>query len=432
MVSNKEIPKEAVDAISGAIGPDYARNTRFMNGDELWHLVEKYLLPITALIEQANKSINTLDTHYKPVITLTGDETHITIQEKFPGAAKEKPINIQAKLVFSPNDPASENTITEFKNLIEKGTPATIPAHFIEDVEIPEFARVLLGNIRFEEMSLQLSSLPTDKIIPVKIEFISDDQDIYALNYVPLKLIQSGTKQLTFTNDEADQIVRIELIVDLEDRVGRTNFRIYWDDLNAVQLLENLTLQKCLSKPVSIKIIGLETGINLFKMDGHLKFFEPPEPDLINMVSDLATIQRRIKRPLVFPIRDLSEDEWKTIEKLRQILNEGTIKGTWDNLKITVILSSEGVKSLLAQGETSALRFTDNEVETLFGTELPLGPIETIFQLAKLVNFEEIQDRYEELKSGDKEIELIWIPGEDNNLVVTNYLNWIPGVESSP
>ena len=412
------------------IGTIVKRNLaqRFLNGDNLWDLAEKHLLSVTPLIAQINKTIEEIDTHYKPEITLTGKETRITLQEKFPGAAEERPINLHVEFVFPPENPDSEKVRSGFKKLIETGDPTIIPEGFVESIELPEFVRAFLGIDRIENISLYISSIPGQRIIPVKVEFKCDDADSFTLNYIPLRLMQSGTKQLTFANDEQKPLVQVKLILFPEEGKVKINFKLVWKNLNVVQFLDNLILQRCLSKPVSVNLVSLESGITLFKVRKTKALMNPPESDFVDLIHKLAVLQKRIKRPIIFPDRDLSREEWQTIQELRQVLKEGIVEGTWSDLKIKIAPLPSSLGGFLRNfkdGKVGALCTTTYARTTLFGTELPLGPVEYTFKNALLVNFQELSDRFEELMQGNIEIELLFVSGEDKT-VIYRYLEWIP------
>ena len=116
VVSNKKITKEAVNAIRSALAStNLVRNVSFIGGNQLWELVEKYLaLSMWPFVEEVQKHIQEVDSHYEPQVTISGKETSIAIVEKFPGAAEEKPIIINQELLF-PTAEDSETFKTSFQ-----------------------------------------------------------------------------------------------------------------------------------------------------------------------------------------------------------------------------------------------------------------------------------------------------------------------------
>jgi hypothetical protein len=432
VVSNKDIPKEAIDAITAGLDVQYSRNTIFLNGNGLWELVEEYLLPITSLISQINTKIEEMDKYYIPKITLTGKGTYINLQEKYPGASLEKPIEVHTTFSFPKDNPDSERVKNELLRTIETGTPVTVPSEFIESVEFPEFMRALFGLTRFEKMSLKIDPIPGDRLLPIKIDLLCDDGELFTLNYLQLRLSHAGTKQFTFTNTEPNAIVQLKLILTPEDKTANIIMDIKWEKLNIVQMLDNLKLQRCLSKPVRIMIVVLESGITLFDVKRESIFMPSPSPVFINIISDLAAIQVKIKRPIIYPNRKITDDEWKIIAELRQILHEGVINGTWSCWDMNIRPLPEKLRELLAKIDTDQpinMRIDKQDEKIIFDTIIPLGLAEYYFIKPKISNIDYIRSNIEELSKEGAEVHVLLEPSEDNRLEV-RYTDWIPNTQS--
>ena len=102
VVTSKTIKKESEDAIRSIIKPNYERHVRFIDGEKLWKFVEKHLGTQTALgkLKEIQKTLNHVDTHYQPVINLSGNKLMVGLKEKFKGAAEQKPLKINFSLKF--------------------------------------------------------------------------------------------------------------------------------------------------------------------------------------------------------------------------------------------------------------------------------------------------------------------------------------------
>jgi hypothetical protein len=76
IVTNQEIGKEGEKAIRSALMPNtLERNIKFVSGDQLWALVERYM-PFAGIWEKlgdVGKTLSQLDSHYQPKVTLLPD-----------------------------------------------------------------------------------------------------------------------------------------------------------------------------------------------------------------------------------------------------------------------------------------------------------------------------------------------------------------------
>jgi hypothetical protein len=74
VVTNQKILKEGEESIRSIIKPsNYERHLKFINGDTLWELVQKYLgiQAVMGRLEEIQKTFNGFDTHYYPEIQLS-------------------------------------------------------------------------------------------------------------------------------------------------------------------------------------------------------------------------------------------------------------------------------------------------------------------------------------------------------------------------
>lgn len=438
VVSNHEILKEAIDTISSSLSTHgLVRDVRFVNGDSLWKLIETYL-PTQAVWEklhEASEVFGTLDSHYSLQSMVSDTGIQITASEKYPGASQEKPIRVKSSFVF-PDTPEGQEVQNAFEKFRATGSPVEIPSSFIQNIELPEFLQEILGPMT-KNGSLKFGSTSMQQAIsfPARIEFDCDDGDKFALEYIYFKVVQAGQSEVTLANDNQPTHIHVQLILSLKDNEFNITFETHASSLNIKQVLDDLKLQACLSKPCSIEIIQLDTGIPLCGAKHQGTSGDIPSSMFIKVVEGLYMLQVKTRQPITIPLRELTEDEEDTLKQLYAIFSEGRITGTWDTATIKVSASLEHVNQLLNDldsGQTNVFFVEQEKVVSLFDVELPLGRARTICSGAKLTNEQEIREKLVYAKDSSKgtDLNLVYEAATDAN-AVEEYLDWLPNLTQS-
>ncbi len=422
VVTNQKIGKEFVEAITSVLNPGMLnRSVSYIDGDKLWELVKKYLpVSLLQLLNETNAVISDSDTHYQPHVYLTGTEARISLHEKYPGAAQEKPIKVKGRFVF-PNTPEGEAARSAVEHFFATGTPFELSSEFIDTIELPDFYKQILGITDFNIEAVGLGPSFNTMCVPVRIEILTDTGDEHILPYIELRMLQGGTEEMTLTNDQQSTPIQVKLTLRPEDKGGTLNITTRDVSLNAVQLLNVLELHYWLRKSSLIRVVSLDLGFAFFEMHKVEGNFASAEPDYINFVRDMAAIQTKVKRSITIPERDFTEEEIDVIEKLRSILHTGKAQGTWSELPIPV--SQEGVATLLedyGNGKSNSLYVRSEEIQPLFDTEIPLGIVAYHYEEVILANEDELREAQEHLVP----IVASFAPGE-NNKVTAQYADWL-------
>jgi len=220
VVTNKEITKQGADAIKSIIkSSNYERHVKFIDGDTLWGLVEQHLgnHVIWGKMEDIQSALNEFDTHYQPEVLLDGKEIKIGMKEKFEGASKEKPLDIHFSFEF-PETPEGISKRNELERHIATGSEFSIPADYIKSVEMPDLLKTVFGT-EIVNATLVGKSLPTDHHFIACLEFLSNDGDFVAFDYVDFQLMQRGTEEGTLENVEKGSLLKIKLVTNFPESV---------------------------------------------------------------------------------------------------------------------------------------------------------------------------------------------------------------------
>lgn len=428
VVSNKKINKEAIDAIDSAVADsDLMRHVRFIDGNKLWNLIEENLhMSIWSEVEEVRKLSKVIDTHYEPQITIAGDKTFVKLLEKFPGAAKEKPISIKGHFVF-PKEEDAKAFHASFQEHLETGEPFDIPSKFIGNIDIPDFVQQLIGvqDLHLEHITLLPTAAP--KKIPVRITFACEDGDNFVCNYVLLKLVKGGSKKITLVNDEFDVPFIIKLELSFAER--KVDLSVSPKDIayNAIQYFDLLKLYVCLGKKLRIQVVNLTNGITLFDMHNEQGIVETPSPEFVDLIRNLANIQQKTGKSLIMPKRDLTEDEISIISEIHQAITVGRVEFEWNTFSATLQPNPKNLETFVntfKDGKEGSIAAEEEEIMSLFDIPIPLGKVRYIMQAAKLENFKELLDRYPELSLGNSSIKLNFVSGQTAKCT-KEYLNWV-------
>jgi len=424
IVTNQKITKEAEKAIQSAIPSLYRRYVVFVSGDKLWEYVEKYLLvAFLQAIDKAMREAVAADSHYFPEVTITRSGTHITLQEKYPGASIDKPMVVRGSFEF-PNNPEGKALRDALDAHIKTGSPVEIPATYIKDIEVPEVFQRLTGLDISQLASISVSSPANIRRVPVKVQITRDDGEVFSIDYVELNLVQAGTEEATFNNSEQPIPFLITVVLKTAVRKATINVNIKDGAYNALQTLSIIKFHNCFTKPAKVSIVSIDTGIPVLGSTLVSKRNKPLSKAFEEMVADLAVIQEKVRRPIVFPDRNFTREEREVIAKLRTILHEGTIEGTWKQLELEVEVSQ--IPSLIQtfrDGEDFRFRAEGEEVVLLFGTEIPLGKISQVFYDARIEDVAGLEARLGKLKEGVAVLPVRLVPFPGNRAVI-RYLDW--------
>ncbi len=382
--------------------------------------------PLWQMLAEVNQKLDMVDPHYRLEARLTSTGTEVTTVEKYPGAAAEKPIKIKFTTSIPTKTDKGRELAERIEQFITSGVPVKIPLPYIKNLEFPEFIKQALPEFT-EEGFFVLGPAHNPKPLLLRFEFSNDDGEQFTLEYVQLNVVHAGKEEITLTNDEQPLPITVTVVLRSNGTIS-TQFG-FRSPLNVYQVLMQLRLQHCLSKPYTVQLINLETGISIAHAQHATGEPNAPPLWLLQTTEALHALQIKARRPITIPERELTDDEWQVLDQLRRIVHEGKIEGTWNHVSPTVSILPEdlpGTKQLIAlfeDGKSGDLTLYDlEETVTLFDVDLPLGKIKPIHLQAKLMNEQEVKEKLAEQK--DSEIQLKFVPSGDPT-IVKEYLDWL-------
>jgi hypothetical protein len=430
VVSNKPISAQAVKLIKAGIGRAvYAENVSFIGLDKLWELIEEHM-PFQAILqklEDIRQDFESLDTHYRLEARINRDGIQHTLVEKFPGAAQEKPLAFHIAFEF-PNTEDGKAHMEALERFRETGKPVKIPITYIKSLEYPDFLKQVYPAITNEGF-LRFSPLPHPKPLLLKCEIVSDDGDRFVIDYIHLTCIQSGQKEITFTNESQPIPFKIQQVIHFDGRPSNFHMSIDLDDSpNVHQQLLHAQLMRCTSKPHTMRFINLETGMLVASGRNETGACESPHEEIIEALAALDTLQIKSNKLVYLPERDLTDEELQDIAMLRSLFRTGTVGASLSNVFASMVITDEDrveqtqMLQRLSSGE-GLLFLEQEETLSLFGEQYTLGPIKPLSLPLTLVNWSEIKALLDEGFCG--EVKLQFVPCDDGSFT-KEYLNWLP------
>ncbi len=427
VVTNQTISKEGEEAILSSLGTTIlARNVTFIDGEKLWGLVEKYLIEQTVQqrLHELQSIFDGLDSHYHPEISLlSGSQYQINVREKFEGAAQEKPLIIEGKFIF-PKTPEGERVKAAFERHVSTGESISLPPGFFQIEEIPDVMKPFINREILQKSTVDIST-QSDHHFLAKIEVITDDGLSGSIDYLDLKVDKAGKDESTLTNTEKDSLHKLSVVIRPNERKLTINMKWKVDNIsvNVAKLYQLFNLQNCLSKSFTLKFISLEHNLVMFEQRGSA-LCPPPNEDFLNMLADLVRVQEKVKKPLILPVREYSNEEVGNIEKLRTLLHQGKIETSWETFTVTLVnIDRETAGAHLEK--PGSVRISRQEILDFFGQEIPLGIVEYTFRDVLIGNKDEVHTRLENYEK-DKPIVVEFHAVENSGRLEILFMDWFP------
>jgi hypothetical protein len=426
VVCNHVMTKEFINATRGALGRERNHNVTLVDGDKLWEWQEQHnsMQAIWNRLIEASRAIKP-HPHYATEVAVTETEATITLKPRHPNAFVASPLEMKGAFIFGESSEDKES-LEAVQRSFETGSPVTISQANIRSFQLPDAIRALIGGGDIPIRRISMEPIKSDKPLIVELELLCEDGERFLLPYIELYQVRGGTQETTFSNEAQPISFFVQVVVDITKKRANLQISSRKEVLNFHQASQVLKLASCLSKPYRARIVLVGTGITLFQLQELNPSQKPPHPDFVAFVEDIAAVQRKTKAPILFPDRSISEREDEIVNKLRCILHDGCIVGTWSPLSIE-ITSRDALVVLerFSDGQENSLFWEGTETTELFGVTIPLGPMIASCRSAILANESEVREAYERRSTDDELIEAHFISGSDNGVTI-HYSNWLP------
>jgi hypothetical protein len=433
VVSSKEITKDAIEHIEGALSASRLNLlVEFIDGEKLWELIEKHMSERTVLyrLAQIKQICDEADPYYRIVPVMNGDTISLTIQPKDPNALKDHPLKFSPYFTFhkSPEGRAKQE---EVEQSLKSGSQVTITKEYIENLGLPEFFSRFIDPSTMSDWRITIGSLPP--IMLTKIEMVCSDGERAEFDYIPLQRFDEEDGKTIYKNENQLVPWRIEVGLDKQTNPTHFNYHLKYEGVNINWALQGTLFERAMAKGGVLHIKSLETDLPLIGFNVQPKLFESPSAGWIELLEKLVFIQQKTRTLFSAPLGSIDIEQAQGIYNVAYILENGRINFVPVPylLKVT---GKEGSQRLLqyANQEHFAFGIGREEVVTVLDKEIHLG--RAIYKMGKVTLSKEDWEAlklFNETGTPEGGIEVTIMPLEDSETGL-EFQNWLlPNAETS-
>lgn len=364
------------------------------------------------------------DSHYRLV---PNTKNEIFIEEKFPGAAKEKPFKFRIRLQFDLKTPEGRAAHEAWKRFEETGEALSLPAPHFDNLELPEFVTSALG-MEFIFQEMKAHSVPGTVKIRMNLTIESKSGQTKSWSDVVLENVQGGTKQITWSNENQGIPLKLRLTVPIDDPQAQVSLAFNPDSLNVKEAAEGLRFFLELSKGGRFTFESAATGAVIGT--SHLPADSVGvSPEFVEFVEALALIQR--KTSLLFTVPEtISLEDNIAVLSTAETIKTGRAKSSEG---ATVNIRASATTEFMRQVEDcKPLRFQvyyDNVTTLIYGKRIFLGEalLTGDFYVAP-DDFKTLQDAVGKTFVGTSDLIATLTPIEGS--VQAQFVDWLPAEEA--
>jgi hypothetical protein len=343
IVATGVISKEAHDSIKNAVKGSLAdRNLRFINGDQLWELVEKHL-PQSVVIDKLSSLrdvFESLSPHHR-IVASVGEQIVLSPQPKYPGAEAADPLEIGLKLQY-PNTPEGIAGRKELERHIATGSGITIPSTFVSELKVPDFLKPFIDAAKLS--ALEFGPRQSQRSVLTDIEITPLEGGSIIVRGIEFRTVQAGEEEITLDNAHQTTQWQFRLRLSYKDRKADFTFDGHTGPQNVKRELQMLKVWEALSKGCKFSLIASDSGMVAF--EGNLSAIGTGPPQgLEEFFDQVLLIQTRTGVPITVPNRDITGEEIRSIYAFAAKLRTGTTTGTTNGVALT--MNRAGAENML-------------------------------------------------------------------------------------
>lgn len=438
VVTNGTIPEMSRKSIQSEVELAFASRIRWLDGDELWKRWTDHF-PVTLEQIRAQLQEHAKEISDPAVMAREWVDEHgrgIEVRVKDPSQLTERHTKGQVNFSF-PDTPEGREAKENFLRHLRTGEPLELSGeHFT--LRLPEVLEQIVNDAQVlnsdASSRLIVSSAESPHRLPVKIEVICDDGDRAGLDYVEWRILQAGTEEITFVNDQQAIPIRIKMVFPNFASDGRYEFYPAEGPLSAGWSVKAMDLQRCLTKTGVIKITLLNSG-KVMSTSPHTANqpvdFTDEEYDLF---VQLSAVEQIVGQPIVLPEAGLTERDVESIHLLFHLLRIPEVEEEWNGAELEYLLEDPDpqMQHLLGGGEAQASIPGDRTVS--LGTQtVHLGPVVQKVESFRLADIEETR-RHIRIIEGIGSRQSVYIPvvPGSSTKMRTTYLDWVDAEPATP
>lgn len=369
-------------------------------------------------LEKAKIDLENVDSHYKFVGNTAGE---YTLHEKYFGAAKEKPINVDLKFLFDTKTEEGKNALENLKRMLDTGEEVTLTEEFLTKAEIPEiFQKAFSG--KFKTTKIMMGSHPSDLKFNVNLVVDSNKGNTAKIENIILDNIRSGIKVSVFNNEKQKHSFQLTVEFPVEEGELETKVKFGYNpfNTNVKQAFEVENFLSVLAEGGEFFFENSNTGVSFASAEIPPCMVVASHPLWLEMLEKLTFIQRKTKILFLIP-EEIKEDDIRAIREVFFILKEG--KGSC-NFSVEATMDKKAVENILEDKFSGEIVNLTEQTYIILGKHIPMGQL--YYSCKKVEVSEETKERLaKELKDESKESFNLILQSAKKHPTEVFYLNFL-------
>ena len=372
VVSSHEIKKEATESIKNALGTRATnRSVRFIDGDELWKLIQRHQpeRTIAQTLRSASQVLDNLSDHHRVITRMRGGAIHLALEPKYPGAASVESTAITAEFTFPATDEV-KTIVDALNSHIKRGTPVTIPGAFLTRLDVPKPLEPFLKDGPIE--AIAIGPIEGRKEISTTIVAQGTGDEEYRLAGVRFRGVRLGSEESELTSRDSDAPWAFAITANKATKRFTMTFAIPDGPRPVKRAMEAARFQQVLSQGGRLRFLNDETGLQLFSCDVATGVFPSPPVGWLQFLESLMFLQERCQVAVNLP-DDVSFEDAREVIELAARIRAGVLNEAFDHAVLT--LKPHAPTDLFRSEARDGFRLgiVREEFFELFGTMFPLG-----------------------------------------------------------
>lgn len=264
--------------------------------------------------------------HFRYSLDTDGEGIGIGIAPRYTGAELDMPVEISGTFRFDDSDEGKE-ALQSLRDALEKGTPAEFDSRFFEGFGIPTaFSDIFPRADNFKTSKLFIQPIPNQHPHIVSFSFFDEiDNEVFKFPYIEFIDIQSGTKEITFTNAAQKQPMVINMIVsEIDNTIELTFTPRNWEGNPISKVSQAIDFFHKLGNIKLVRITYLKTG-DIIESSIPDKTTTIIPPHITHLINALVLIQDRTQVEFTWP-SSLTNTEAAEIFRVATMISDGHIR----------------------------------------------------------------------------------------------------------
>ena len=428
--------------IRSQLDPAHSTQTQIMDINDLWpHINSQLNTSPNEIFKAAEAAIASLESPFEVEIAIKKhlDVNGIEVVDRVGTVRPKQGVEISEDqmrghlhLTF-PDTPEANAVRRQYERAMATGDAVQVPSQYV-NMEWPpalrEIAFDYFGWNMNEQYTIEIGTPEIARSLPVRISFSNNLGESVELPLIEWRLVSAGGEEMTFSNEGQQIGITVIMRLSLATNLSTITMRIREGAHVAPALRDFLMAQQVFAGECLVEVFSWEHRVVVMGNRKTEVADQPHDPAYVEMITDLAEIQRRTGAPIYVPDGEIDRADRKSIALLRSIYHDGTVEMSWSDAMMEVTAAE--VERVVDQIDKATKQWVGYEAEDgaidLFGQSIRLGKKQVLIYSPKVDDPSKVleESRRADPKTG---VKIRLVPGDEGK-ALERYLNWIPEDEA--